>query len=448
MAAHGRKQRLDSPTSAWGLLASIALHLAGYAVLTSVGAVPVIDIELSIPSEIELGFFDAQPVPPPAAAQPPAQPVVPAEPSAPAQEAPSPVATPDAGAPPPEPSRDAGAPAGTDAGPRSPTDAGTGPSAPDAGTPLLASYGPEGAQLALRLDLARLRDSQLAREAKRLLEVIPDWRMVLDGSGLDPLVDLERIFIASPDLTRASMVVAGEYAREGLARIAVANLAQARGVEAVWRREGGFDVAPWANADDTVRVVALLGERQFVITRPEDLPRVLAIAARLQARLADAGIASDTGDALLALGPEEIVVFTAEGARAYAAAGQKEMIPLRLRVAVRIAADTEPAIKITFQASYEDEQTSARAQDFWDGLRKRFASHPLLAITGMSRPLSGAEIVRTDAELGTEVELTTSQARRLLGFVAGLLAPPPPPPAIPTAKQRGSQPPVLPRPGR
>ena len=45
------------------------------------------------------------------------------------------------------------------------------------------------------------------------------------------------------------------------------------------RTQGNVQVAPWANPDATPRVIALVGPQHFAISREEDLPRVLAIAA-------------------------------------------------------------------------------------------------------------------------------------------------------------------------
>jgi len=433
--------------TAWGLLASLAVHLGGYGLLRTAATLPDIDIELAIPSEIELGFADATPLPSPATTPAATPPVVDEAPPAPedlddgpdpeTRSAPADAAVAEL----PEPTRDAGevaSPPATDGPPR---DAGVGTAAADAGTPLLAAFAPEGAQLALRLDLARLRTSALATEVGALLAVVPDWQLVLDGSGLDPLEDLERLFIASPDLSRSKMVVAGEYARPGLAQLAVARLAKARGVEAPWRTEAGYAVAPWANADETARVVTLLGEQQFAITRPEDLGRVIAIAAGLEARTPDAGTG---GDALLALGQDEIVVFTAEGARAYVRTGQRAMVPIRLRVGVAIATEQEPSIHVAFEASYDDEREASQAQDFWDSLRQRFASHPLVAFARLSAPLGRAEIVREEGSLSTRIELTTEQASKVLTLASGLLAPPPPPPPLPSKPRTGPKVPSRP----
>ena len=49
---------------------------------------------------------------------------------------------------------------------------------------------PPGAQLALRIDMKRVRESPLGPDVTRFLHGVPDWQLILAGSGIDPVADL------------------------------------------------------------------------------------------------------------------------------------------------------------------------------------------------------------------------------------------------------------------
>jgi hypothetical protein len=418
------------------LVASACAHgLVLIGVMWSASAPPV-DFELTLPSHVEFGVVDAVAVEPPAPAPTP-------EPGAPA-----PAAT-DAPAEGPKPPKkpkkkseadaglDAGADAGSDAGvpdaaapapeatpePVAAKDAGVPSGAPP--SPALAAFAPEGAQIALRVHLGAMRESPLAEDVRGLLEAIPDWRMIVDGSGIDPLRDLTRLFLATPNLSRSSLVVAGQYVGdETLPRKAVASLAAARGVKVRWTRRAGMFVAPWPNADTTARSVALIAPEQFVITRPEDLPRVLAVAKALAARAKGRGEKEpDPGAALLALADGEVLSLSVEGARLFAR-GNLAGVPERLSISVRGQPEHAGFGSIS-TGSFDSPEQAEEAKAYWTRMRDRYASHPLVALVGMREPLTRMELETDGAELVVRTQVTLQQARVLLGFVRSALAPPP-----------------------
>ncbi|HEY2735780.1 MAG TPA: hypothetical protein VGI70_17400, partial [Polyangiales bacterium] len=99
-------------------------------------------------------------------------------------------------------------------------------------------YAPAGATLALNVDLERVRKSALLLETQSLLDIIPEWQGLLAGSGLDPLQDFQRVFVATPNLERSSLVVSALHTLPR-ARIdsAVAALAAERGAPAAFHQE-------------------------------------------------------------------------------------------------------------------------------------------------------------------------------------------------------------------
>jgi hypothetical protein len=322
--------------------------------------------------------------------------------------------------------------------------------------PGLAAYAPPGAQLALRLDLVRMRQSALAPDIRALLAAVPDWQALLDGSGIEPLDDLERLLIASPNLQRAQLVMSGRYVGD-VARVreAVARMATARGVPARWRRERGTEVAPWPDADETERVIALVGPQSFTITRSEDLPRVIAVA-RERRREAER-IARETGApvpdeaaALLSMVEGEVVSLEVEGARAFVR-GATDAIPLRARGA---ATELDGGfVAIRAEGSFEDDARAEAARVFWDRMRASYARNPFVALVGLSSALERATLRAEGATIFFETQLEPRQVAFALRYLRGMFErprpgarPPSPGPGMPPANPSPRTAPTLPAP--
>lgn len=402
-----------------GLLGSVAVHGLLYAVLRWAGTMPGVDFEIALPSEVEFGMTEpAAPEPPPSSPPRAEPPRAPAEP-APLAEAPKPKPKPK---PKPPDAGVAEAPADEAA------DRAALPAA-ERGQPLLSAYAPEGAQIALRLHMGRVRESALAAEVRSLFQAIVDFKMVLEGSGLDPLRDLERLYIATPDLRRANIVIAGQYVGDpDLPQRAVESLAAARGETATFRREGAIRVAPWLNRDETPRVLALIAPQQFAITRSEDLPRVLQVARALAARRAREATRRDPAEALLALDDGETLALSVEGARAFVR-GNLRGVPERLEIQVRERAGG--SFEVTAQGFFPDERAAEAAAAYWQSVRDRYAGNLLVAAIGLRGPIADTEIEAQDERIELRSHATREQARTVLGFVTNALIPPPaaePPP--------------------
>jgi len=425
-----------------GLIGSLAVHGLLVALVAWAPPLPEVDFELELPSEVEFGVPEApEMIEPPAPVEAPPAPVAPAEPAAP-KEAPVPKPKPkpkgpDAGTPEPDAAvADAGP---EDAGKPEPV-AKAKPDKPPA-TPALAAFAPKGSQINIRLDVALIRASPLSEDARLLLADAPDFRAVIEGSGIDAVRDLDRLYLASPDLRRANVVIAGQHtAQPELPKRAVAALATAASRPAAWKTRAGVNVAPWHNRDDTERVVALLTGEQFVIAPAKDLTRVLAVARTLSDGKKPLDGAGKT--ALLALPEGVAAVLTVYDARRFAR-GNLRGVPTHLEVTARIQSDGGVAVSI--RGELETEDAADDAIQYWSKLRERFAAHPLVALVGMRSPLIGATIERENREIHVEGALTQQQARTLLGFVRSTIAPPPVPPMPATPPPPPPLPPPAPR---
>ena len=453
------------------LLGSTLVHagVLGVAGLLPLG--PSLDVQFELPMDVELGLSSeiaaasaeslasTQPPTPPEEAPPtageepqeiedPSEAAPDAGPALDAAHAPDAEPAPDAGqpidsgldAPAQEAIADAGLPDSgpdaaeattpADAGPEAGVEAGLPVAEADAGPGGLEALAsgesriPPGAQLALRLDLEAIRRSPLSPEVRRLLATIPDWQRLLEGSGVDPVRDLDRILIASPNMQPARMVFAGRHSQQpGFVREAARRIATSQGEQLSWGETAGLPTAPWHDADAVERVVAILGDRHFVLGRPADLPRILAIAAAREDERAEGQGEADPlegegpAELLLALGEGESVRFEADGARQFAPNAAPEQIPERMRLTVRELA--EGAVQIDAVAFFDDAPQAALGRRFWrsqiDGQRT------ILSLMGFGSALGQLQLETRGRQVVLQTTLTRRQARTALGFAQDLL---------------------------
>lgn len=451
-----------------GLLASLLLHagVAGYVLWRT--STPDLGFEFELPMEVELGLTDAVTVSAgaaPAATEPP-----PSESAAAAEHGPG--AAPDAGVPEP----DAGPPdAGRrrrerDAGPPQLAEGDEGEGlgdegegAGDRGQGRGVAFLPAGSQIALRLDVARVRASPLAGDVREVLRAMPDWQALIGASGIEPLDDMDRLLVASPNLERSRLVAAGRASGgEEAIRAAAERLAAGQGAPLEWRTVRGAAVADWHDGDETARVVALIGPRHFVIARPEDLPRVIAVARARAARDAEEEAAQEEhpADALLSMQDGEGLSLEVEGFRNYARArpGRRsplERLPLRLHLGLSELADGRIGARI--EGRFEDAEQARGAVGYWDEARQAYARNIVTAVLGLSPILSRLELRADEEVLRASVDIEVAEMRRLLGLVRGFFEdrarpsppgalPPPPMGLPPTDLPPGAPPPAAPAP--
>jgi hypothetical protein len=434
-----------NPAPRWPLGVTLALSLLVHAALgwtvSEVMRAPSLGIEFQLPMDVEFGTTDEMAWAPSAAA--PQAPPAPSQAGSPQPFDPTGTTEHE---PKPKPKRER-APAPAKAAGAAGDSAPHGPNAD-------ATRLPAGAQIAVRVDMARIRRSPLADDIRGLLAAIPDWRALLDGSGIDPVDQLDRFMIATPNLQRAKIIVAGRYVgSEQTVLEAVERLAAVRGVEARWRDRAGVRVAPWANLDETPRIIALVGPAHFVISREEDLLRVLAVA---NARAVDARergedpktanqlghsqeqpAAEPPADALLSMEEQEGLSLEVEGAEQFVRRATRG-VPRRLRLSARELPG--PRLELRARLSFVDVDKARDAAAFWQQLRDTYAGNPLVAMLGLSEPLRDGSVATEQSDVSLRVELSVEQARLIVGYLRELVRPPqapsvaspaPPAPAAP-----------------
>ncbi len=415
-------QHLEAFSTTLGLVASVAVHLAAFAYLASATAQFDFDFELTLPTEVEFGLtgemeMAAAPAPPRATGAPDPRWSHPPDEN---EEHP----TIDAGVP-IEPDADTDADTDADAD----TDTDTVPVAPSALTG--PSRIPPGAQLALRVDMRRVRESPLSSDVTSFLQGVPDWQLLLLGSGIDPVADLDRLLVATPNLERSKLVLAGRHRRDAtFTRKSVRRLARSRGRTVRWKPRYGVPTAPWLNRDQTPRTIALLSAHHFSITRRQDLERVLAMTKARELRDADEeGLVTARGpDALLSMGPEEVISLEVEGVHRFVI-GNIRHVPVRLRVAVRETGPDEATV--TVLATYDTDSLAQVASVYWKKVAQFYSQQLIMTLAGFGKRLRRMEFTPEGDRIRVSFTLNADQIRFILSYAEGRLRGARPQPARP-----------------
>lgn len=398
-------QQVETVATVLGLVASLALHAAVLAYVASRTAQFDFDFALTLPTEVEFGVTDGSefaiggtraastPAPDPDPA--PNPPPVPGQ-----EPKPKPKRKP---RPKPQPAEE------LDPNPVA---------APATEGP---SRLPPGAQLALRIDLARVRESPLGPDVTRFLNAVPDWQLLLDGSGIDPVGDLDRLLVATPNLERSKLVLAGKHRRDrAFAKKSVTRLARSRGKSVEWQSRFGVATAQWHNRDRTPRTIALLSDNHFSITRRQDLKRVLALAQTRELRDAEReGLVVARGpDALLSMGPKEAVSLEVEGVHRFVI-GSVKHVPVRLRVAVSETGPNEATVRVL--ATYISAEEAEAAAEYWQRVAKFYSEQLILALAGFGKTLRRMDLETDDERITATFKLNADQIRFILSYAEGRL---------------------------
>jgi hypothetical protein len=331
----------------------------------------------------------------------------------------------------------------------------------------LAAAVPQGSVLTFLLRMDRVRDNPQAPRVSALLMGIRDWRQVLDGTEIDPVRDLNTILMASanPFGTREHppdfLAVVRTRVPRAFLRASVEQMTGARapsiappppldgddaGVvsgplrahfesldggalprasRAVWRRQGGAEVATidryWGP-----HAVMLLGDDLAVIAPPARVPALLAVLGA-RAHTASSRDRGRSGGRLIAL-------LQAEGVRNLVALpGRGDVLPRRLDLAIHETRDggaPDGGAELLAVLHYDNDAQAARVVPLFNALQQdlvdrvnEFASTlqgRLAAGSGAVRfgPLRSAiEVLRARADgntLRVEATLSSDEVGELL----------------------------------
>lgn len=414
---------LERRAALFGWIFSVFLHASVVGYVAWRTSTPDLGFSFELPMEVEFGLSESVTVSMGAASQPPSVPV--AVPSVSSGEG---AMVADAGVP--EGSSEGGV--HEDAGRRRRRDR-------DAGAPRVAegqgeegdgagderegggvAFLPAGSQIALRLDVERMRSSPLAPDIRNVLSSVPDWQALIEGSGIDPLEDLDRLLVATPNLDRSRLIAAGRaQGDETSIRVAAARMAAAAEAgEPAWRALDGVPVTDWRNRDPTERMVALVGPRHFVIARAEDLPRVLGVA---RARAASETEDVHPAEALLSMQEGEGLSLEVEGFRNYARArpgarqSPADVLPVRMRLGMSDLAQGRIGARV--RGHFDSAQQASGAVAYWDEARQAYARNVITAVLGLSPILSRLTLRAEGEVMHASVDIELTEMRRVLNLV-------------------------------
>lgn len=401
------------------LMLSIGLHLGAAMLLIAFTTLPQLDFKLELPVDVEIGITEGKTFP--LADPPPAAPV-PEEPPAqtePATRIPATTA--------PQPNKDSKNKVKNRAKDKpSSNKPAVKISHRRAQNNLSKTFKQQGSLISIRADMVKIRRSQFSTQVAQLLSAIPDWKQLLDGSGIDPLKDLDALLIASPNFSRSSLIIAGRH-RGGIdkVRTATQQMAQARGQEITWTDMGSIPIAAWYAIDPTPRIIAALGQDYFVICRQRDLTAFLTIA------LADTETDYDDGDHidagihvhenLFSIRGQQVLDIQVEGARNFAR-GRTKGIPTQLLANITETSDDQIAFNI--EGRFASNSEAQDGQAYWQRQRDRFAQSPFVAILGLSSLLSATKISTRARTLKVKSVMQSAQTRLLLNTLQSMLASP------------------------
>ena len=414
-------QQLELLSTGFGLAASLGLHLAAFAYIESATAQFDFQFELTLPTEVEFGVTEGMEL---SVAQPAGTPDAPT-PAEPQARPKSDAMLVDAGVP--EPDRQTEPEPEPEPASRTPAkrlaedergraEEVIAPAATEGPSRL-----PPGAQLALRIDMRRVRESPLGPDVTQFLNAVPDWQLILAGSGIDPVSDLDRLLVATPNLQRSKLVLAGKHRRdESFARNSVTRLARSRGKSVRWQRKYGVPTAQWHNRDSTARTIALLDAQHFSISRRQDLQRVLALAKARE--LQDAkreGLVTARGpEALLSMGPSEALSLEVEGVHRFVL-GNVEQVPVRLRVAVSETGPNEATVHAL--ATYASAEEAKAAAAYWERVATFYSKQLILTLAGFGKTLRQMTLEPDEERVRVTFKLNADQIRFILSYAEGRL---------------------------
>lgn len=269
----------------------------------------------------------------------------------------------------------------------------------------------------MRLEMASLRDTPLEPEARRMMESIRYWRDIMEGSGLDPIEQIDRLVVASPEQRSSAFVVlARHHAPAEQMRATVRALAETRELDPGWREVDGLQVARWAMRDERPRSIVILDEHWVAIAPNEQVRRMIAVAAR------EDGAELVPGTSMPWAESEPLVP---DGAGLYAAGREgvrderPEHYPVHFDFHARVREDG--GVVCEWRGTYVDADEAKTAHRHWEKRRQSYASNMMVNILDLDRPIEDAKWSRDGEELTFELDLTLEEMALLIRFATTIM---------------------------
>ncbi len=137
--------------------------------------------------------------------------------------------------------------------------------------PTLKNYAPGNARFTALIQFDELRGAPYEESVRKLVRLVPDYRILLDGSETDPIAAFDALFSASADpryLQETFLAV-----RHSLGEAGIKEALAARYVDEItWTTYGGYPIramVPESSAYRDPRKILLPSEDLAIVTRPE-----------------------------------------------------------------------------------------------------------------------------------------------------------------------------------
>lgn len=277
-----------------------------------------------------------------------------------------------------------------------------------------ASYVTEEHQVVVRIHMEAVRSSAIAADIGSLVRSYPTWRSLLGSSGIDPVRDFDRVLLAAPALVSERSILLVRH-RLGNARVreAVLQMASQRGERPEWREVEGFSVVDWPAETSAPRLVVLTADDELVVTTPEDLERVVAVARDHAARR--------EGDALIepALQLEDGLIAAVAADRMGDTSRMRfRHPPEAFQLTVREDGQQRGRVMLALLGRYADDASAEQARRYFVEQRDFYAGQMLVRAVGLDRVLREARIGGEGSSLDVSASLTEEEIQRVLGLFA------------------------------
>ncbi len=276
------------------------------------------------------------------------------------------------------------------------------------------SYVAEEHAVVLRLDMARVRASAVSSDIASLVRSYPAWQRLLQGSGIDPVRDFDRVLVSAPTTATdsATMLIVHSLGDERV-REAVLQMAVERGEQPEWRQVDGFDVVDWPADTDPPRVVVIAGPQELLVTTAAEFDAVIAVAHDHRLRRS----ADEVIEPALQL-EDGVIALVAAGELSERMAARIEHPPQSYEVELRDHGEEAGRMTLALRAEYADAAASEAARGWVVEQRDFYAGQMLVRAVGLDRVLREATIATEGPRLVIDASFTEEEVQRVLGLLA------------------------------
>ncbi len=287
--------------------------------------------------------------------------------------------------------------------------------------PDLKGYGPGNARFTALIRLDRLREAAYADNLGKLFEAVPDYRILLQSTDIDPMRDLDSIFMASANpqyLQETFLAVRHHMDDARLKEVLASRFAD----EVPWEKFGTYDIralVPDTGRYKDPRKILLARPGLSIVTRPEWVQDLT------ENNVADSSMSLLDGLQQIeraAEGDDTLLVMSAQGLSFY--------LPGMGRVprfeAARLAVTNAQNPLLTIDLRFEDAQQAERFHERCPAMRTQVIKGiPFARALGIATLVERAECKLEDNYVTVRAQYTHREISSLLQLAIPFIPRPP-----------------------